>query len=442
MIDATAALRPNAARMGRITGSVTEIEAVYRARTKRSRALMERAARSMPGGNTRTTSFHPPYPVVFERGAGPWLRDVDGCRYIDLFNNGLSLIHGHAYRPIRQAMVRALSIGTAWSGANRVQIEFAELLKKRIPGGQLVRFANTGSEAAMLAVKVARQATRRPLILKFERAYHGSYPDLEAGLYGQGEMAGRTVLARFNDIESCKQIFAKHGPSIAAVVYEPVMFTGRVVTPVEGFLNSLQRLARQHQALTILDDCLMLRLAKGGSTEKFGLQPDLVVLGKFIGGGTPVGAVVGRKDLMDIFNPVKPGATFHGGSFNGNVLGCSAGLVTLNCLTASAIHKMDRQGEVLRSRLRNKAASLRLDVEVTGIGSIGGIAFAADPVRHEDNPSAIGLSALYLLACLNAGVALGPGGLFAFSTVVDERTLMRAIAGMEQALEEVAGFAK
>ena len=168
----------------------------------------------------------------------------------------------------------------------------------------------------------------------------------------------------------------------------------------------------------------------------------LVVLGKFIGGGTPVGAVVGRTDLMDIFNPVRPGAVFHGGSFNGNVLGCSAGLVTLKCLTASAIHKMDRQGEILRSRLRNKAAWLGLDVEVTGIGSIGGIAFAADPVRHEDNPSAIGMSALYLLACLNAGVALGPGGLFAFSTAVDERALMHAITGMEQALEEVAQFAK
>src|SRR5436190_21786118 len=104
VIGVTAAPRPNAARSGRIIGSATEIETAYRARTKRSRALMQRAARSMPGGNTRTTSFHPPYPVVFERGNGPWLRDVDGCRYIDLFNNGLSLIHGHAYRPIRQAM--------------------------------------------------------------------------------------------------------------------------------------------------------------------------------------------------------------------------------------------------------------------------------------------------------------------------------------------------
>jgi glutamate-1-semialdehyde 2,1-aminomutase len=426
--------------MDRIAGSITEIEATYRARTKRSRALMERAARSMPGGNTRTTSFHPPYPVVFERGKGPWLRDVDGHRYVDLFNNGLSLIHGHSYPPIRQAMARALDIGTAWSGASRAQIEFAELLKRRIPGGQLVRFANTGSEAAMLAVKLARRFTRRRLVLKFERAYHGSYPDLEAGLYGQGEMADRAVLARFNDLESCKQVFARHGASIAAVVYEPVMFTGRVVTPAEQFLTGLQNLARRYGALTILDDCLMLRLAKGGSTEKFGLNPDLVVLGKFIGGGTPVGAVVGRESIMDIFNPLKPGAMFHGGSFNGNVFGCSAGLVTLKCLTASVINKMDRQVETLRSRLRNKAASLRLDIDVTGMGSFGGIAFAADPVRHEDDPSAIGLSALFLLACLNTGVALGPGGLFAFSTVIDEHALKHAIAGMERALEDVAAI--
>lgn len=427
--------------MSRTGKSMTPIEAAYRARTRRSRELMQRAARSMPGGNTRTTSFHPPYPVVFERGVGPWLRDVDGHRYVDLFNNGLSLIHGHAFRPVRQAMARAIVIGTAWSGASRAQVEFAELLKRRIPGGACVRFTNTGSEAAMLAVQIARRVTGRPLVLKFERAYHGSYPDLEAGLYGQREMMGRVALARFNDLDSYRQAFAQHGTAIAAVIYEPVMFTGRVVTPAEGFLAGLEDLAQRHGALTILDDCLMLRLAKGGSTEKFELAPDLVVLGKFIGGGTPVGAVVARRSLMEVLDPLKPGVMFHGGSFNGNVLGCSAGIVAMKALTGAAIRKMNLQGDTLRGRLRKKAAALGLDIEVTGMGSIGGIAFAADTVRHEDDPAAIGLSPLYLLACLNAGVALGPGGLFALSTVVDDRVLKHAVIGMERGLEDIAAIA-
>jgi glutamate-1-semialdehyde 2,1-aminomutase len=418
--------------------SETTIERDYRRRTRRSRDLMSRAAKSMPGGNTRTTSFHPPYPVVFDRGKGPWLWDVDGHRYVDLFYNGLSFIHGHSYPPIRRSMAAVLGRGTGWAGASREQVAFADLLRRRIPGGGLVRFTNSGSEAAMLAVKVARRVTGRPLILKFDYAYHGSYPDLEAGLYGQGQIANRAVLARFNDIASCEQAFDKHAGAIAAVVFEPVMFTGRVIPPEDGFLTRLQALARRHGALSILDDCLMLRLAVGGSSEKYGLKPDLTVLGKFIGGGTPVGAVVGRAELMDVFNPLKAGCMFHGGSFNGNVLGCAAGLVTLKHLTKSAIRKMDKQAALLRARLEKKAATLGIGVSVTGTGSFGGIAFTADPARHEDNPSAMGLSALFHLACLNAGVALGPGGLFAFATTVDDAALKHAVAGMEHALEVVA----
>jgi glutamate-1-semialdehyde 2,1-aminomutase len=417
----------------------TPIEQEYRGRTRRSRDLMARAAKSMPGGNTRTTSFHPPYPVVFDRGKGPWLWDVDGHRYVDLFYNGLSIVHGHSYPPIRRSMAAVLGRGTAWAGASREQVEFADLLRRRIPGGGLVRFTNSGSEAAMLAVKVARRVTGRPLILKFDYAYHGSYPDLEAGLYGQGQIADRAVLARFNDIASCEQTFAKHAGAIAAVVFEPVMFTGRVIPPEGDFLTRLQALARRHGALSILDDCLMLRLAVGGSSEKYGLKSDLVVLGKFIGGGTPLGAVVGREALIDVFNPLKPGCMFHGGSFNGNVLGCAAGLVALKHLTKSSIRKMDKQAALLRTRLEKKAAALGLGVSVSGTGSFGGIAFTADPARHEDNPSAIGLSALFHLACLNAGVALGPGGLFALATTVDDRALEHAATGMERALEVVAG---
>jgi glutamate-1-semialdehyde 2,1-aminomutase len=332
-----------------------EILRAYETRTPRSAQLMAKACCFMPGGNTRTTTFHPPYPVVFEHGKGPWLTDVDGRKYVDLFYNGLSLIHGHAFEPVRQAAAQALERGTAWSGASPEQITFAELLHHRIPRGPLIRFTNTGSEAAMLAVKIARHITGRPLILKFTGAYHGLYPDLEAGLYGLRDKPEATLVAPFNDLSSLEDVLDRHQGRIAAVIYEPVLYTGRVNVPDPGFLKALEARAQERGILTILDDCLMFRLGVGGSAEKFQLAPDLTVLGKFIGGGTPVGAVAGHKELMMVLDPTREGCIFHGGSFNGNVLGCAAGLATLDHLTRAAIDRMDMQASAIRSRILESA---------------------------------------------------------------------------------------
>jgi glutamate-1-semialdehyde 2,1-aminomutase len=402
---------------------------------------MREAAASMPGGNTRTTSFHPPYPVVLQRGDGPWLFDVDGRNYIDLFGNGLSLIHGNNYGPTREAIQGALANGSAWSGASRIQIEFAETLCQRIAPLELVRFTNSGSEAAMLAVKAARQITGRTHIVKAVGAYHGSYPDLEAGLYGHGDLTGRAFAAPFNDLAAFERIMAQHGSNVAAIVVEPVLVTGRVTTPSAGFLTDLQRLARRHGALTILDDCLMLRLAVGGSAERFGLEPDLVVLGKFLGGGTPLGAFGGSRKLMSIFDPTQSRCLFHGGSFNGNPIGCTAGLATLRHLTAERIAGMDAATSRLRSALQKRAGELRLAVVLTGLGSVMGIAFSADTARHEDAPSVLGLASLFHLACASEGVLIGPGGILAVSTAHDEAVIGQAIERIGKALETMAGIA-
>jgi glutamate-1-semialdehyde 2,1-aminomutase len=416
----------------------TFIEVRYRRETPGSAALMNRAAAVMPGGNSRTTSFHPPYPVVLERGDGPWLWDVDKRRYVDLFCNGLSLIHGNNYSPAREAIQSAMQRGTAWSGASREQIAFAELLCERIEAMELLRFTNSGSEACMLAVKAARHITGRPYVLKSVGAYHGSYPDLEAGLYGRGDLEGRALVAPFNNLASYERVMAQHGKEVAAIVIEPVLVTGRVVPPTPGFLSDVQALARRYGALTILDDCLMLRLAVGGSAEKFTLQPDLVVLGKFLGGGTALGAFGGSRDIMRIFDPTRPGPVFHGGSFNGNPIGCAAGLVTLRDLSAERIAAMDGACLTLRKALARRAEELGLEVIISGIGSVAGIAFAADPKRHEDDPSALGLASLFQLACANEGVLIGPGGILSVSTAHDAAAISHAISGLSAALECVA----
>jgi glutamate-1-semialdehyde 2,1-aminomutase len=398
---------------------------------------MTRASRSMPGGNSRTTSFYPPYPLVIEKGNGPWLFDVDGREYVDLFCNGLSLIHGNNFVGCREAIETALARGSAWSGTSHSQIEFAELLCGRV-GLDLVRFTNSGSEACMLAVKTARHATGRPYIVKAVGAYHGSFPDLEAGLYGQGDLAERAFVAPFNDLAAFERLMAARGKSVAAIVIEPVLVTGRVVAPAPGFLNDLQSLANRYGALTILDDCLMLRLAVGGSAEKFDLEPDLIVLGKFLGGGTPLGAWGGSRRLMQAFDPTKPGCVFHGGSFNGNPIGCAAGLVTMQNLTEERIAAIDAAGSRIRAALTERAKTLGLDVIVSGIGSVAGIAFGADTQRHEDDPSRLGLSALFHLACASEGLLIGPGGILTVSTAHDDPVVSTAIERLGRALDIMA----
>ncbi|MBS1677007.1 MAG: aminotransferase class III-fold pyridoxal phosphate-dependent enzyme [Actinobacteria bacterium] len=411
----------------------SEIEQTYRRRTPNVAEIFERAKRSLPGGSTRAFGYFRPYPLTFERGAGPYLWDLDGNRYVDFTYNGLSLIHGHAFPPVEEALREALPNATAWPGTSLPQIRFAEALCERIPSADRVRFTNTGTEAGMLAVKLARHATGRPLMVKSWGAYHGSYDDLEAGLYGNGEMPGRTVLGRFGDIDSYREVFARHRGEIAGVIIEPILFTFEVVPPPPGFLPELAALARAEGAVVILDDCLMFRLALGGSAEKFGIEPDLTCLGKFIGGGLPVGVVAGREELLAVLDPDNPEGLYHGGSFNGNPLGATAGRVTLEHLGAGEIAAMDRRAERLKGALERKAAAVGIPLEVTGDGSILGsyvVGAGGSPDRE--------LGARFHLASINHGVYFGQDGEFALATTLDDEALERAVNGLEAALDDLA----
>jgi glutamate-1-semialdehyde 2,1-aminomutase len=415
------------------------IEETYRARTRQSAALLDRARHSMPGGLTRNFGYHPPYPVIHKRGHGPWLWDVDGNRYVDLNYNGLSLIHGHAYEPVADALRRATPDGWAWLGTSLPQIEFAETLCRRIGIFERVLFTNSGTEAGMLAVKLARGFARRPLILKARGGYHGTYSDLEAGLHGQGEIPGRTLLAEFNEIDSFEQVFARHGSEIAAVVLEPVMYTGVVMPALPGFLNQVQALARHHGALFVLDDCLMFRLATGGSAEKFGLEPDIIFLGKFLGGGMPAGAVGARAEIMDLADPArKGGGVYHGGSFNGNVLTSVAGRVSIEHLTAERIARMDAQAARLKAGLEAKAKAVGVDLYVLSEGSVMGLYFTSAKPRPGSNLPNRELVDRYHLAALNNGVQMGPDCMIALATAIDDEALETAQAGLGRALEQIA----
>jgi glutamate-1-semialdehyde 2,1-aminomutase len=415
-----------------------DIEEVYLSRTPRSASLTERAKRSLPGGLTRNFGFYKPYPVIHERGEGAYLWDVDGNRYVDLNYNGLSLIHGHAFPPVAEALAKALPGGWAWLGTNVPQIEFAETLCRRVPTFERALLTNSGTEASMLAVKMARGFTGRPLILKARGGYHGTYSDLEAGLHGQGEIANRALLAEFNDIASFERVLAERGREIAAVVIEPVMYTGVVMPPLPGFLNQLQAAARKAGALFVLDDCLMFRLAPGGSAELYGLEPDITFLGKFIGGGVPCGAVGGRAEIMDLADPGRPGGLYHGGSFNGNVLASLAGRVAIEELTAERIATMNRLADRLKAEIEARGRKLGLPVILLAEGSVMGLYFAKEkPKPGPDMPNEE-LSLRFHLACLNNGVQMGPGNMISLATPIDDKVMDEVVAGMGAALEAIA----
>lgn len=410
------------------------IEATYTAQTPNSAALMGRAARSMTRGLTRSLSWFAPYPVVFERGAGAILTDVDGNEYVDLFSNGLSLMHGHAYQPIADELARAMQRGTAWPGTSDAQIEFAELLCARVPRAERVRFANTGTEATMLGVKLARAASGRTLIIKAWHGYHGSYDDLEAGLHGQGEMPGRVALARFGELETYADALERHPQQVAAIVVEPVQYTGVVTPPPDGFLKDLRELARTAGVLFVLDDCLMFRLAEGGSAQRFGIEADITCLGKWIGGGLPVGAVSASAELMGVFDPLAEEPLYHGGSFNGNLLGCVAGTIAVRDLTAGEIERLDALADTMRSAINEAADDAGLAVRTSGVGSAFGLYVLEEPGGEIDWER----SALLQLAAVTRGVYYGSGGEFGLSTALDRESADRAVEGLRDAIADVA----
>ena len=354
-----------------------------------------------------------------------WTRTQD----VDFANNGLSLIHGNGYPPITAAVTAALPGGTAWPGTSLPQVTFAEVLESRIPPAEQVRFVNTGTEATMLAVKMARHLTGRDLILKAWDAYHGAYSDLEAGLDGKGEVAGRTLLADFGDVSSFEKVLAERGEEIAAVILEPVLYTGRVVPPPDGFLNAVEQLARGAGAMVIIDDCLMFRLAEGGPAEVRSRTRHRLPW-EVDRGGFPVGAIAASAEHMSMFDQRRADAVYHGGSFNGNPIGCVAGQIAVEDLSAEKIAEMDRQAVAFADRLRSAANDVGVPLLVTGTGSALGV-YVLDPTDR--NPSTPLTSYLHL-AALNNGVYFGPGGEVAMATSMTDELLDEALQGLDAAL--------
>ena len=403
----------------------------YIANTPKSAAAEARAMRSVVGGNSRAAAYWWPHPITVAHAAGTRLVDVDGREYVDLVNNYTSLAHSHAYPPIIEAVREQLGSGTGYTANNVWQTTLAEMLIERVASVESVRFTNSGSEAGLLALTIARVVTGRSKVLMARYGYHGILMEFEAGSM-PGLMSafdGTTFLGEYNDAASFEEILHSHGDEIAAVVLEPVMGAGGVVSADADFLRRVQQAAQAAGALFVLDEVITFRLAEGGAQALYGIAPDLTMFGKIIGGGFPVGAVGGKLEHMKIFDPAAPRA-FHSGTYCGNPVTMTAGVVSVRELTAARIEQMDVLAERLADGLLRHASNLDLPISINRRGSLLNVDFMENEKRMAD----------FHLAALNHGLMVASRGMFALSTVMDEALIddvvRRAAAAMQDVVDD------
>jgi glutamate-1-semialdehyde 2,1-aminomutase len=414
------------------------ILATYLKRTHASSNAHARATTVLPGGTSRQAGYWAPYPLTFDAAEGVFLWDIDGNRYFDLINNYTAMVHGHSYPPIVEAAQRQAALGTGWAGGNLLQLDLAGQIVSRVASVEQVRFTNSGTEAGALAFTIARKVTGRPKLLMARYGYHGSSMEFETGSFGHEGPA--TLLATYNDLPDFERVLSEHGGDIAAVFLEPVMGSGGVVSGDPAFLKGVQAAAQKAGALFVLDEVLTLRLGFSGLQGTIGLTPDITMFGKLIGGGYPVGAIGGSRDLLKIFDPSDL-KLFHTGTFNANPVTMAAGAISLRHLKQDDIERMQALATTLNDGLTKSARKAGLPFSVNHHGSCLNVYFSDHPphssmVREDEE-----LIGRFHVAAMNRGLFLAPRGMIALSTVMTTDHLdeiqERAAAAFEDTAAEV-----
>jgi len=369
---------------------------------ERSHSLFQRAKQLMPGGvNSPARAFGAVggEPIVMDHGAGAYLWDVDGNRYIDYVGSWGPLILGHAHPAVVSAVAQAAGRGTSFGTPTEAENDLAELIIAAVPSIERVRLVSSGTEATMSAVRLARGFTGRDVIVKFAGNYHGHVDSLlvAAGSSAAtlavpnspGVTAGTsrdTLVLQYNDVTRLRDAFAVHGARIAGVIFEPIVGNMGVVVPTDEFLDALCGLTRKHGALLICDEVMTgFRVAHGGAQQLLGINPDLTTLGKIVGGGLPVGVYGGRADVMDHVLPA--GKVFQAGTLSGNPLATAAGCAMLRTLRDEPPYdQLERLSARLEAGLRDAAKSAGVPHQLARVGSMMTLFFTAELVT--DWPSA------------------------------------------------------
>jgi len=366
-----------------------------------SKHLFERAQQFIPGGvNSPARAFKSVggTPVFFDKAKGSILTDVDGKDYIDYVGSWGPMILGHAYEPVIKAVQETAAHSTSFGAPTEIEVEMAELVKRMVPGVDKIRMVNSGTEACMSAIRVARGYTGRDKIIKFEGNYHG-HGDSFLIKAGSGALtlgspsspgvtkgtARDTLVADYNDLNSVKELLNKHEGEVAAIIVEPVAGNMGCIPPKSGFLNGLRDLCDAHNTVLIFDEVMTgFRVAKGGAQERYGVTADLVTYGKIIGAGLPVGAFGGKKEVMDVVSPVGP--VYQAGTLSGNPLAMAAGFALLSELQEKPVHydQLEEKTTYLYNGLQKVFEKWQVPVHINRVGSMISVFFTEQEVEDYD----------------------------------------------------------
>jgi glutamate-1-semialdehyde 2,1-aminomutase len=429
----------------------------YAKRTPRSRELDLRAKQHMPGGDTRTGMYYMPYPTYLEHGKGCIVHDYDGNEYIDFHNNASSLIHGHAFAPIVEAVREQVGLGTAFGGASEKAVRHAEILCARIPSFERVRYCNSGTEATLFCLRAARAFTGKDGIIKVEGGYHGSHDAVEVSVTPDTETVGPptarleyagvpksvlndVIVAPFNDLDAMEATLRKTHDRVAAIIVEPMLFGGGALPREPGYLQGLRALADKYGVLLIFDEVVTFRMSTGGAQLIDNVKPDLTSLGKIMSGGLPGGAFGGRQDVLARWDPASPNRIGQGGTFNGNNLTMAAGIAALEHYQDADIKRINSLAERLKSGIDRELEGAGIKGRATGMGSLAE-PHLTDRALHTGLDVAIGrkalggFSRLLHLEMLNRGVYLPARGFYVVSTPMTEAHIDKALVAFRGAIE-------
>ena len=425
-----------------LSSALDEAEARYRGANPLSLARHRAAGDAMPGGNTRTVLHYPPFPLAWTKGEGATLTDLDGHRYTDFLGEYTAGLYGHS-NPVIQAAIRtALADGIVLGGPNRYEADLAAEICRRFPSLELVRFCNSGTEANLFALSTARAVTGRSKILAFDGGYHGG-----VFYYGLARSAINApfpmVFARYNDAEGATAAIAAQADDLAAVIVEPMQGSGGCIPGDRAFLQALRDACDAHGVVLIFDEVMTSRLSPGGQQALLGITPDMTTLGKYLGGGLSFGAFGGSRRFMERYDPARPDAIAHAGTFNNNVLSMAAGLAGITeVLTEDALAALNTRGDDLRDRLNALAVARGLPVQATGCGSLVNLHFHRGPIRsvqdyQADAPTTARrnqLVRLFHLDMLAAGQYLAARGFMALSLPITDADCDRLVAAVDEFL--------
>ena len=424
-----------------VNAALNEAKEVYVARNPKSLARYIEATAVMPGGNTRTVLHYAPFALAMDKASGCRMWDLDGHEFVDFLGEYTAGIFGHSHPVIRAALDKALDGGINYGASNIVEARFARAVCDRF-GLERVRFTNSGTEANLLAISVARIFTKRSKVMVFDGGYHGAV----FGFAGGGSPINAPfdyVVASYNDMETTRRLIHQNASDLAVVILEPMCGSGGCIPAEPTFLAMLREETTKAGALLILDEVMTSRLSPGGLQAVRDIKPDLTTFGKYIGGGMSFGAFGGRGDIMDLFDPRRPDALPHAGTFNNNVLTMNAGLAGLTEIyTPEAARTLNARGDALRERLNTLCRAADAPVQFTGIGSMLAVHTTRAVIRTPEDAatSDAKLKELFFFDMLAQGIWLARRGMMTLCLPIGDAECDKLAGAVEEFLSSRRGL--